>query len=137
MPAQHPFGRAERLAHQVQKEIASLLLTGRVHDPAVRDVTVTSVRLSKDLRYADVYVQLGRGSGDSDGAIAGLTRAAGFLRRELRPRLNSRVIPELRFHADKSLDTLERMSRLLAEVSPAPVEEEEQDQQDQQDQDQE
>ena len=125
MPAQHPFGRAERLAHQVQKEIASLLLTGRVHDPAVRDLTVTNVRLSKDLRYADVYVQLGRDSGDAADAIEGLTRAAGYLRRELRPRLNCRVIPQLRFHADKTLDTLERMSSLLAEVVPEPVEEEE------------
>ena len=125
MPAQHPFGRAERLAHQVQKEIASLLLTGRVHDPAVRDLTVTNVRLSKDLRYADVYVQLGRDSGDAADAIEGLTRAAGYLRRELRPRLNCRVIPQLRFHADKTLDTLERMSSLLAEVVPEPVEDEE------------
>ena len=125
MPAQHPFGRAERLANQVQREIASILLMGRVHDPAVRDITATNVRLSKDLRYADVYVQLGRASGDAEGAVEGLTRAAGFLRRELRPRLNCRVIPQLRFHADRSLDTLERMSRLLAEVSPGPADDEE------------
>src|SRR2546427_3281109 len=47
--------RPERVAHLVQAELATLFL--RVaNDPRLRDLTVTAVRMSADLRVARVYV---------------------------------------------------------------------------------
>src|SRR5436309_14987565 len=48
--------RPERVAHLVQAELATLFL--RVaNDPRLRDLTVTAVRMSADLRVARVYVR--------------------------------------------------------------------------------
>ena len=103
--------RPERVAHLVQAELAALLL--RAGDPRLREVTITGVRMSPDLRLARVYV---RTLGDAAGRPAmlrGLARAAHFLRGEVGRALGLRVTPELRFEYDTTPDTARRLEELL------------------------
>jgi ribosome-binding factor A len=76
--------------------------------------------VSSDFRHADVHVSVLGPESDREQAIAGLTSARGFLRRELARRLSLRVTPELKFHLDRGAEHSQRIEELLA----APPEDE-------------
>lgn len=96
------FKRADRVAGEVSAALSQILLEG-LRDPRVTPISITSVRLSDDLRVARVnFTPLG-GVGDATTIGAGLQAAAGFLRRELGQRLRLKYTPELRFHPDDSV----------------------------------
>src|SRR6266516_2189378 len=84
------------------------------HDPRLRDLTVTAVRMSADLRVARVYVRtLGDTADARAGALRALARAATFLRGRVGRALGLRVSPELRFEYDTQPDTARRVDDLL------------------------
>jgi len=111
-----PAGRrSERVAVLVQQELSTLLMR-EVKDPLLRQLTLTGVKMTPDLRMARVYyVPLVEGA-DSKTIEAGLERAKGFLRRQLGQRLKLRHVPSLHFHYDESLNRGRRMNQLLAEL---------------------
>ncbi len=111
-----PTRRQRRVADRVRAEIADLL-ERRTEDPRLHGVTITSVEVSPDLRQAVVYVSALSGVEGSREALAGLEHAKGFLRHELASRLELRVIPELIFRWDASLETGERISHILDELA--------------------
>ena len=105
--------RPERVAHLVQAELATLLLR-EANDPRLRDLTVTAVRMSGDLRVARVYVRALGDTGDARAAVQrALARAAPFLRARVGRALGLRVTPELRFEYDTQPDTARRVDELL------------------------
>ncbi len=111
--------RAAQLIHEIIGE----LLMYEVTDPALQGVTVTGVKVDREIEYADVYVH---SLDDADEVMAGMARAAGFLRRELAARTRFRRTPVLHFHWDVAMDRGERIDSLLAslEIPPqAPAEE--------------
>ncbi|MDH5492348.1 MAG: 30S ribosome-binding factor RbfA [Myxococcales bacterium] len=110
--------RPTRVAGAIQAELASLLMRGIVRDPRARDVVITHVSITSDLQSVRVYVRkLGEVSlAEAEGAVIALTRASGFLRRELAPAITIRRVPELSFEWDESIDRAQRMESILAEL---------------------
>jgi len=106
--------RIERLNKMFRRELARLLLTG-IKDPRVLGVAVTEVRVTLDGSYATVFFRLD-GSPDPEGAIDGLTRASGFMRRELGRSVRPRKMPALRFEADETLEHVKRIEELLRQA---------------------
>ena len=106
--------RLARISELMVAEISRILLR-RIKDPRVRGVTVTGVRVARDLRTATVYFSLlpGRSGGDRDAAGAGLNHAAGFIRSELFHTLRLKHVPTLRFEADTALERGIRIQELL------------------------
>ena len=115
------------MADLVRAELSSLLLT-EAYDPAVKGVTVTAVEMSPDLQAARVYFSVLGGDAERGRAAEGLSRAAGFLRREVGQRCQLRYAPELHFVSDRSLERGARIEELLHQVlpreEPGPDEEE-------------
>ncbi len=112
--------RPERVAHLVQAELAALFLR-QANDPRLRDLTVTAVRMSPDLRVARVYVRtLGGGPDERAKALRALGRAAAFLRGQVGRALGLRVTPELRFEWDSQPDTARRVDDLLRRATGEP-----------------
>jgi len=111
-----PTRRQQKVADLIQEEL-STLIARKVRDPRVEGVTVTGVKVSPDLRYADVYVTKLGDEEEQNSALAGLNAAAGFLRRELAPSLNLRFMPELRFHLDRSWEQGARIDALLEQIA--------------------
>lgn len=108
--------RQRQVADLIQEEVSDLV-TRKVRDPRIQNITVTEVKVSPDLRYADVYYTT---LGDEEArraSQAGLEAAAGYLRRELAPRLRLRFMPELRFHVDRSYEWGERIDSLLQQIA--------------------
>lgn len=111
--------RSDRVGERIRAEVMQLLLRGGVRDPATRDGFVTVVKLSPDLRVARIYVRLTdleATQARRDEYIAALTRAGGFIRREISPALGLRYQPELRFYWDDGLDDAARVEELLSEI---------------------
>lgn len=104
--------RAHRVAHLIQESLARLLVEG-LKDPRVGFVTVTEVRLTDDLRQAQVFVSIFGDDTKRQSTLAGLRAAQGYLRRELGHGLQLRVVPELLFVHDDSLDRAQRLQTVL------------------------
>ena len=101
--------RLKRMADTVQRELSELIHL-ELKDPRLgRLVTISAVKVSPDLGYADVYVTvMGRELEDDQSEDAHkdsldvLNKASGFLRQELSRRIKTRITPRLRFHYDKT-----------------------------------
>jgi len=76
-------------------------------------MSVTRVVTSADVQHAKVYVSVYGTLREKEDAIDGLEDASGFIRRQLRGRLETRNVPILRFVLDDTLDEGNEMLRLL------------------------
>ena len=108
--------RSQRVASQIKSEI-SWLIEHSLRDPEKGFVTVTRVRLSPDLKIASIYYSVLGDDKQREGSKEALKRAKSFLKRELGDRINLRVVPELRFFYDDSLDYSEKISDLLNKIN--------------------
>lgn len=112
------FGRPQRVAQEMQKEIA-IILQREIKDPRLGMMTtVSGVEMSRDLAYAKVYVTF---LNDKDEAavkagIKALQEASGFIRSLLGKAMRLRIVPELTFFYDNSLVEGMRMSNLVTSV---------------------
>jgi ribosome-binding factor A len=115
------FTRSNRIADQIQRDLAQLVQTG-LKDPRIGMVTISDVRVSRDMGYADVYItlltaeELHEDSEEIKLTLDVLNKAAGFLRNELGRSLQIRMIPHLRFYFDKTVGEGRRMSTLIAKA---------------------
>jgi ribosome-binding factor A len=112
-----PFKRADRVAGLIQEELSRLLLR-EVKDPRLRQVTITAVRVSPDLRHAWVCFTGPGGKGGLTEELQGLRSAAGFLRGQLGRTLRLRYAPELTFEVDDSVERGLHIAALLKQVQP-------------------
>ena len=107
--------RSVRVGENIMREVALLLLE-KVNDPRVRDVTVTDVQLSDDLKQAKVFYSV---LGDKDmahKAQTGLDSAKGFIKHQIGQRLELRYMPEIRFVYDPSLEFGSKMNKLFEKI---------------------
>jgi len=109
-----PAQRQLRVGEELRHALARIIERGEIRDPEVasRGVTVTEVSVSPDLRQATVFV-VPLGGGEIAPLLAGLTRAAPFLRREVAKQVQLRVAPEFTFSADTSFERAKRIDELL------------------------
>lgn len=100
--------RLQRLADQIQRTLATLI-RDEINDPRlIGFVTISSVKVSPDLGYADVYVTILQSNQDGGmnieahrESIKVLNNASGFLRTQLSRTMKTRTTPRLRFHYDE------------------------------------
>ncbi len=107
--------RQQRVAEQLRHEL-SRLIEHEIDDPRLELISVTDATISPDLHDANVYVSSLQGETAREDVLAGLEAARGFLRHGLAERLQLRVVPDLHFHWDKSLETGDRISRLIDQI---------------------
>lgn len=110
-----PTTRQERVAHQL-RQIAGDIILKELRDPYLGFVTVTDVRVSPDLREAQIFVSvLGDEERQAEGMKA-LKRATPYVRRQLARRAGLRNVPEIRFLQDTAIEHGSRIFELLEEV---------------------
>lgn len=108
--------RAERIADHIKDQVTQLLAF-EVKDPAVGLLTVTHVKMTKDMGLAHVYYTLVGDEMERRRTARALDRATPFVRRRLAEDLNMRRAPEIRFHYDDDLERQERVDTLLREIA--------------------
>ncbi len=96
MPKEYP--RSERIASQIQRELAALIQHG-LKDPRLAAASILEVQVTKDLSHARVYFSV-LNPEDADDCLEALNRAGGFMQREIGKRLKARITPKLSFVYD-------------------------------------
>ena len=109
--------RGLRVGAFLREELSGVLLRGS-NDPRFGLMTVTDVRVSRDLSVADVYVSSLAATtvADRDELVDTLRHAAGFMRSQIAQRQGLRRTPRLRFHYDDLLESGPRLEALIDEA---------------------
>jgi ribosome-binding factor A len=115
MPEVLMFKRCEKVAEAIHQEISTLLLNG-VKDPRAGLVTITGVKVTDDLHLATVYYSVIGAETDRKDAEAGLNSAKGYLRREVGKILRMRLVPDLQFRYDVSIDYGNKIESILKQI---------------------
>jgi ribosome-binding factor A len=113
MPKDYP--RSRRIAEQIQRELSDVIRL-ELKDPRVGMLTITDVEVSQDYSHAKVFFTTLGDAAKVGETVAGLARAAGFLRSQLAHRLKLRIVPQLQFKFDESVERGMRLSRLIDEA---------------------
>lgn len=109
--------RKARVEHAL-KEALQAAISNDVKDPRVRAatlVTVSKVEANVDLSVANVYISVVGDDAVADGVVAGLKKAAGYLRGPIGRELNMQHAPELRFMLDVSIDMSAKLAAIVRE----------------------
>jgi ribosome-binding factor A len=106
------FPRSRRIAEQVQRELSDIIRV-ELKDPRVGMITITDVEMTPDNAHAKVFFTLLGQQPRIDEAAAGLQHAAGYLRSQLAQRVKIRVVPQLHFEYDASVERGIRLSQLI------------------------
>lgn len=108
------FGRHQRVAEQIRREIADLLRE-EIRQAGISLLTVTDCEVTRDLSFARIYYSV-LNAEERDRAQAWLDSAAGHLRSELAHRMRLRSVPRLSFHFDPSIEHGMQMDALISAV---------------------
>lgn len=109
----------EKHKARVEEEIMALvaeLLLRRVKDPRVANVSVTRVEAAKDYSTAKIFYNVVGGADDPAAVQHGLASCSGFIRGQIGRRLRLRVVPELIFRYDVSLDRAMKIDELIEKI---------------------
>ena len=107
--------RLKRIAEQIREEFSALLVR-QVADPRLDGITITDVKVDRELAFADIFVSSWQGKERTEEVILALRHAAGFLRTELAAKLDLRSMPRLRFHWDMTPENADHIEKLLLEI---------------------
>lgn len=113
------FLRFQRVERQLQRELAEILQRD-IRDPEVGFVTVSGVEVTKDIAIAKVFISVLTTKDDEikQSSIAALNRASNYIHGMVSKRMRMRMVPELRFFLDESIEQGIKMDALLKATNP-------------------
>ncbi len=121
------YPRTSRIGEEVKK-LVSHLIRNELKDPRISSLTsVVEVDVTKDLRYANIFVSVYGTQEEKDNTIVGLTKAAGFIRKEIGKNIKLRSTPEPVFKLDTSIEKGQYMSTLISKVNEKVAKEDDDD----------
>jgi ribosome-binding factor A len=107
--------RQKKLADQIKQQV-SQIIDRKLKDPRKGFITVTRVKVTRDLRLASVYYTTLGDQMQREKSAEALESAKNFIRSEMASNLRLRYIPDLRFFYDDSLDYSEHINELLKKI---------------------
>lgn len=108
--------RTERLNGEIQKYVAEII-SQELSDQINAFVGVTRVDTTKDLSYSKIYLSIYGKDVDKEAVFANIKRLSGTIRHHLAPKINHiRIIPELIFVMDDSLDYSEKINKIIDDL---------------------
>ena len=108
--------RIDRISEEVRHAIDAIIRG--MNDPRVTGTyAVTRADVTRDLRYAKVYVSVLEDD-KADEMIKALKKAAGYIRHELGLRVDLRYTPEILFERDRNIAYGGHIAQVLKEVAP-------------------
>lgn len=108
--------RMERIKEEFRRELASIFR--EIKDPRLSSmVSVVAVEITKDLKYAKVYVSVMGSDEEKSDSMLALKSATGFVKREIGSRLNLRGVPHPTFVLDTSIDYGAHINDLIKKIN--------------------
>jgi ribosome-binding factor A len=107
--------RTDRLDSQIQQELMELLQR-EMKDPRIGFATITRVQTARDLGHARVWVSVLGTDEEQARSLEALQDATPWLRRRLGERLQVRHVPQLSVRRDESIESGDRVLRILRDL---------------------
>ena len=107
--------RMKRINDRV-KEVLSVALLTKVEDPRLADVSITDVKIDRELDFANIYVSSLGGAEAKKEVLEALNHARGFLKYEIANGVDLRIMPKLRFFWDPTPERAQRIDELLEQI---------------------
>lgn len=111
-----PADRTIRIAQEMKKTIG-VIISSEIKDPRISPMTsVMKVELTRDLKYAKVYVSVYDKEEVKKSTIEALTHAQGYIKKLLGERIDMRRMPSIKFVLDDSIDASINIAKILKDI---------------------
>ena len=106
--------RQLRVGELIKQSLGQIFLRDEAKVPILetKNITVTEVRMSPDLKNARAYV-IPLGGKDSDKTVSILTEFSHLVRKALSKKIDMKFLPRVSFVSDKSFDYAEKIEKLI------------------------
>ena len=111
-----PFSQRQlRVGELIKQSLGQIFLRDEAKVPSMetKNITVTEVRMSPDLKNARAYV-IPLGGKDTEKAVEKLTEFSHLIRKALSKKIDMKFLPKVSFIGDKSFDYAEKIEKLIA-----------------------
>jgi ribosome-binding factor A len=108
--------RLTRIGDRIQQEISEMLVRQELQDPRLIGVTITDVKVDRELAFASIYVSALEGSERSKEILQGFESASSYIRKLLSMRIELRSFPKLRFFWDPTPERADRIEQIIATI---------------------
>ena len=106
--------RSQRLEGELQKVLAEVIRED-LKDPRLSLITITDVKVARDLSFAKIFIS----HLDDEKAKAGLdalNKGKGFIRKQIGMKLKLRIVPEIAFFLDDTLNYSLKINEILRKI---------------------
>jgi len=110
-----PFTQRQlRVGELIKQNLGQIFLRdeAKIENLETKNITVTEVRMSPDLKNARAYI-IPLGGKDTDKTVSALTQFSSIIRKVLSKKINMKFIPKVYFVGDKSFDYAEKIEKLI------------------------
>ena len=110
-----PFSQRQlRVGELIKQSLGQILLRDEAKIPGfeTKNITVTEVKMSPDLKNAKAYV-IPLGGKDTEKTVDVLTEFSYLIRKVLSKKIDMKFLPKVYFVADKSFDYAEKIEKLI------------------------
>ena len=110
-----PFSQRQlRVGELIKQSLGQIFLREEAKVPTLetKNITVTEVRMSPDLKNARAYV-IPLGGKDAENAVTILTEFSYRIRKVLSKKIDMKFLPQVSFVSDKSFDYAEKIEKLI------------------------
>jgi len=112
-----PFSQRQlRVGELIKQSLGQIFIRDEAKVPTLKtkNITVTEVRMSPDLKNARAYV-IPLGGKDTDKTVNILTKFSYLIRKTLAKKIEMKFLPKVSFVSDKSFDYAEKIEKLIKE----------------------
>ena len=112
-----PFSQRQlRVGEMIKQSLGQIFLRDEAKVPTLetKNITVTEVRMSPDLKNARAYV-IPLGGKDTEKTVNILTEFSYLIRKALSKKIDMKFLPKVSFVSDKSFDYAEKIEKLIQE----------------------
>ena len=110
-----PFSQRQlRVGELIKQSLGQIFIRDEAKVPSLetRNITVTEVRMSPDLKNAKAYV-IPLGGKDTENVVSKLTEFSHQIRKVLSKKIDMKFLPKVYFVGDKSFDYAEKIEKLI------------------------
>ncbi|PKN83083.1 MAG: ribosome-binding factor A [Chloroflexi bacterium HGW-Chloroflexi-8] len=108
--------RLTKIGDRFRQELSEMLVKQEIHDPRLFGVTITEVKVDRELAFASIYVSALEGNTRSKEILKGFESASSFIRKILSERIELRSFPRLRFFWDPTPERVDRIEKLFSQI---------------------
>ena len=110
-----PFSQRQlRVGELIKQTLGQIFIRNEAKVPSfeTKNITITEVRMSADLKNAKAYVIPLSGK-DTENAVNILTKFSYLIRKALSKKIDMKFLPKVSFVGDKSFDYAEKIEKLI------------------------